>query len=144
MTQVSTATRTTISKWLSALFLFMALGTAIELYLLDHYEDFWQIIPLVIFFLSVIVFALLHFFRKTALRSLFVILLVLSALSGLLGLYFHLNANLEFESELHPTQTFADNLLAAFSGALPALAPASMIVFALIGYIYYLHINKQT
>ena len=70
-------------------------------------------------------------------------MLFLAALSGLLGTYFHLKANLEFESELHPTQDFTTNFIESLSGALPALAPGSMILLAIIGYIFTLTINKQ-
>lgn len=59
-----------------------------------------------------------------------------TAFSGLLGVYFHMKANFEFESELRPKLSFTQHLLDSFSGALPALAPGSMVVFALIGYTY--------
>ncbi|MDX1629889.1 MAG: hypothetical protein R3345_14375, partial [Fulvivirga sp.] len=68
--------------------------------------------------------------------------LVACGISGILGFYFHLKANIEFETELHPTQSVTDTLLASFSGALPALAPGSMIVFALVGFIYLLFKKK--
>lgn len=65
------------------------------------------------------------------------------ALSGFIGIYFHLQANWEFETELHPGQDLITNFTESMSGALPALAPGSMVVFALIGYIYIQQLDKH-
>ncbi|MEO1715042.1 MAG: hypothetical protein AAFU60_17060, partial [Bacteroidota bacterium] len=71
------------------------------------------------------------------------ITLLLTALSGVYGAYLHLQANYEFEQEMRPSAENWDLLVESLSGALPALAPASMIVLALIGYSYSMLI-KQT
>mgnify|MGYP005846941923 CR=1 FL=1 len=123
--------------------IFMSLGTLIELFLLSHYEDEWQLLPIILISAALLIFIFLLINPKAWLIIGLKILLWGCALSGALGAYFHIRANLEFEAELHPTQSFTQHLIDSLSGALPALAPGSMLVFALIGYIH-LYIQHKT
>ena len=122
---------------------FMALGTMAELLLLGHYEDQWQLIPVILIGLSLVLFlAMLTQYSRRLLLS-FKVLMTACALSGFLGVWFHLKANYEFEMELHPSASTWSLLTESLAGALPALAPGSMIVFGLIGYIYSILTIKQ-
>jgi hypothetical protein len=123
--------------------LFMMVGTLLELYLLEHYEGVWQFIPLICIGASLLTMVSLLFFSTTVLIFLYQILLGATALSGFVGIFFHLRANFEFEQEMKPTAENWDLLVESFSGALPALAPASMVVLALIGYSYLLLIKQK-
>lgn len=122
---------------------FMMIGTAMELFLLDHYEDVQQLIPLLCITASVVMVVLLFFVQTNIIRGLFKLVLLLTALSGIYGTYLHLLANYEFEQEMKPTAAAWHLFTESLSGALPSLAPASMIVLALIGYSYYLLIIRQ-
>jgi amino acid permease len=123
--------------------LFMMIGTAMELYLLDHYEGTLQLIPLLCIGATLLVMLLL-FVRKTRrLMGIFQILLGLTALSGVYGVFLHLRANYEFEQEMKPTAEPWDVFVESLAGALPSLAPASMIVLALIGYSYLLLLKRE-
>jgi amino acid permease len=123
--------------------LFMMIGTAMELYLLDHYEGTLQLIPLLCIGATLLVMLLL-FVRKTGLlMGIFQILLGLTALSGVYGVFLHLRANYEFEQEMKPTAEPWDVFVESLAGALPSLAPASMIVLALIGYSYLLLLKRE-
>lgn len=73
----------------------------------------------------------------------FQLLMVATALSGLYGIYLHLRANYEFELEMKPTLGGWELFTESLSGALPALAPASMIVLALIGYSYSILLKQH-
>jgi len=120
----------------------MAVGTFSELILIGHYEDEWQLIPIILIVITSLFGVMIR--PSKTLLNVFKVLLAACAFSGLLGVYFHLQANMEFEAELHPTQSYFTTFIESLSGALPALAPSSMIVFALIGYIYSLQlINRQ-
>lgn len=132
-----------IRFWIIAAILFMASGTVIELLLLSHYEDTWQLLPIILIGLSLICFLMTFWLRQNWVVQLLKLLLLSCVISGGLGVYFHLQANMEFEAEMHPTQSWSTTFLESLSGALPALAPGSMILFAIIGYIYILTINKQ-
>jgi hypothetical protein len=59
--------------------------------------------------------------------------------SGLLGLWFHYEGNLEFEREMDPDAAGWPLIKAVLTGATPSLAPGTMIWFGalalLIGWI---------
>ena len=76
-------------------------------------------------------------------KNVFKLLLVITALSGIYGVFLHLRANYEFELEMKPTANNWDLFFESLSGALPALAPFSMVVLALIGYSYLILINQK-
>ena len=126
-----------------AALLFMMVGTALELYLLGHYEDTLQLIPIICIGASIITLILLFFRRTKWTIGLYKLVLGLSALSGFYGTYLHLQANYEFEVEMKPTVKGWELFVESLSGALPALAPGSMIVLALIGYSYLILLKKQ-
>lgn len=128
---------------ISGALLFMMMGTVMELYLLDHYEGTLQLIPILCISLSFVLVILLFFLRKKWLVGLFQFVLLLTAGSGLYGAYLHLRANYEFELEMQPTAHGWSLLGESLSGALPALAPFSMIVLALIGYSFLLIIKQE-
>ncbi len=114
----------------------MALGTAGELFLLGHYEGGWQLVPILIIGMSLFCMIIMLVRPLRLINRVFLILMLISCLSGLVGIWFHLKANYEFESELYASKSFSENMWASFSGALPALAPGSMIVFGLIGIVF--------
>jgi len=123
--------------------LFMMMGTTIELYLLDHYEDVQQLIPLLFIGASLLVMLVLFFQKSNLVMVIFKLLMLLTALSGIYGAFLHLSANYEFEQEMKPTAGGWDLFWESLSGALPTLAPGSMIVLALIGYSYILLLKQK-
>ena len=124
-------------------FMFMMIGTAMELYLLEHYEDALQLIPLICIGASLMVMIVLFFRRAGIIELVFKLILGLTALSGFYGVFLHLRANYEFELEMKPTARGWDLFMESLSGALPTLAPGSMIVLALIGYSYLLLLKQN-
>ena len=123
--------------------LFMLSGTAMELYLLDHYEDVLQLIPLLCIGASILVMMILFFRRNKLVVRIFKLILGLTALSGFYGVFLHMQANYEFELEMKPTASGWDLFSESLSGALPSLAPGSMIVLALIGYSYIILLKQK-
>lgn len=124
-------------------FFFMIVGTAFELYLLEHYEGLQQLIPLLCIGASLFMALALFFKRTPGLVVIFKLILGLTALSGFYGTYLHLIANFEFEQEMRPTASGWHLFIESLSGALPALAPGSMIVLALIGYSYLILLKQK-
>ncbi len=123
--------------------LFIMIGSLLELYLLDHYEDTLQFIPIFFIGIGLINLFVLFFQKSKLLKSLFKWILILISLSGFYGVFLHLQANYEFEQEMKPTANFGDLFLESLSGALPTLAPLSMVVLALIGYSYLILTHKK-
>jgi hypothetical protein len=121
----------------------MTTGMLLELYLLDHYEDRYQLIPLLVIAIALVMTVVLNFRASKRIQQLFKLVLVLISLSGIYGVFLHLQANFEFEQEIHPTASTLSLFSESISGAFPALAPLSLIVLALIGYAYLTLINQK-
>jgi hypothetical protein len=121
----------------------MTTGMLLELYLLDHYEDRYQLIPLLGIAIALVMTVVLNFRASKRIQQLFKLVLVLISLSGIYGVFLHLQANFEFEQEIHPTASTLSLFSESISGAFPALAPLSLIVLALMGYAYLTLINQK-
>lgn len=115
---------------------FMLLGTATELYLLHHFEGVQQLIPLFCIGAATLCLVLHLILKANLFRLLLKLGLVCTALSGVYGTFLHLKANMEFEQEMHPTVSGWNLFTESLAGALPSLAPCSLIVLALIGFAY--------
>lgn len=133
-----------ITRLILIAIVFMSVGLSIELYLLEHYEGILQFIPIICVSLGLILSLILFKFRNTTIQILFHISLILMVASGLAGIFLHLKANYEFEKEIRPSINGIDLFMESLSGALPSLAPGSLILLALIGYSYTLLIKQQT
>src|SRR5262245_24442294 len=122
-------------------FLLGALGSAAELLLVRHTENIWQLIPLLLIGISLVPLVVYATGRATprAARSLraFRGVMVLFMLSGVLGLFLHIEGKIEFKEETDPSLKGWPLIREAMKSALPpALAPAAMIQFGLLGLAY--------
>ena len=135
--------RYSLKKVIVLAFLFMTIGTLLELYLLNHYENILQLIPVFCIAIALINSMFIYFRRSKASFNIFKIVLFLTSISGISGVFFHLQANYGFEQEIKPTANFWELFLESISGAFPVLAPLSMVVLALIGYSYLILINQK-
>ena len=135
--------RFSLKQVITVALLFMMAGTAMELYLLEHYEDVLQLIPILCIGIALLLVFILFFRRTSITMGLFKIVLGITALSGIYGTFLHLRANYEFELEMKPGAHGWDLFTESLSGALPTLAPGSMIVLALIGYSYLLLLKQK-
>ena len=111
-------------------------GTGAELFLLQHYDDAWQLAPLVLIGAALIVLGL-HGVApgRGTIRGLQA-LMALFIVSGVAGTGFHYKANSEFELEMNPALAGFNLFRESLSGATPALAPGTMIELGLIGLAY--------
>lgn len=113
-----------------------AAGLLLELLLLEHWEPGWQLVPLVLLALVLLLgAAALAGARRTLLRALRLVL-VLCLVSGVLGVWRHLDGNLEFEREMTPDLAGGTLLWEAVRGATPLLAPGAMLQLALVGLLF--------
>ena len=135
--------RTRLWKVITAALIVMMTGTAVELYLLEHYEDFLQLIPLICIGAALLLTLVLLYRPTPVMLTIYKVLMVITALSGFLGVFLHLRANYEFEKEMKSTAADFDLIVEGLSGALPSLAPASLVVLALVGYSYTLLLKQR-
>ena len=129
-------------------FVLGTIGLGAELLLLGHFEEWRQQVPLVLLALGLVLLAIRLFYRSAIILRLFRLAMLAFVLGGLVGLWFHLSANMEFELEMYPTLSGLELLFKALGGAMPALAPGALIQLGLIGFLYtYQHpalIREQT
>ena len=126
-----------LRRLLLAILIFGMAGTTVELLLLRHTEDTAQLIPLGLFgagFIAVGWNALRHSRSSVLILQL---LMTLFLASGLLGMYFHYTANLEFQLEMEPGLSGSSLIWKILQAKTPpALAPGVMAQLGLIGLAY--------
>jgi hypothetical protein len=128
---------TWLRRFLLWLLVFGLVGTETELLLLEHYEDPWQFVPLVLNALAFLVL-LWHAKRDTAASlGALKVLMGLFLIAGFLGLALHLRGAAQFQLELDPTidkwNLFKKVMVAK---APPVLAPGVMLQLGLTGLAY--------
>jgi hypothetical protein len=113
------------------------IGLSAELLLLQHTEDATQWIPLVLNDATVVMSAIVAFKPSSATVRLFQLVMLLMIISGGVGMYLHLRANMEFQLEMDATLSgWALLKKSVVAKAPPALAPGAMMQLGLIGLAY--------
>ena len=135
-----------VRRFILALFAIGVVGTAADLLLTGHVEDAWQLAPLLLLAASALIVAWYLAGRRRASLRAHQILMALFVASGFVGTFFHLRANIEFETEMYPEFSGFELYWKAIRGASPpSLAPGAMIALGLLGLIYaYRHPSLDT
>ena len=112
-------------------------GISLELWLMAHTEDVYQLIPLWLAGLCLIAIVMVVLRPSTATLRLFQAVMVLLLISGIVGMYLHFQVNMEFQLEMDPALSgMALYRKAILAKTPPALAPGAMIQLGLIGLAY--------
>ncbi len=125
-----------LRRMLLAVFLLGALGTGVELVLLEHYAEFFQLVPLAGIFAALIVLAMWFLSGATAVLRAFQVCMLVFLVAGVVGIYLHYGSNVEFELEMNPSAAGWPLVWASLTGAMPALAPGTMVQLGLVGILY--------
>lgn len=113
-------------------------GTTADLLLISHYEDAWQLIPLVAMACALLASAAMAMTTSPAgvarVLPVFRAVMVLMMLVGAVGAVLHYRANMEFKLEMDPTV----GGFALFSSVVraktpPAMAPGTFVLLGLLG-----------
>ena len=123
-----------LQRVLLAIWVFGLLGVAAELVLLGHYEDVPQLIPFVVIATGLVGVSWLVARPGPATARAFAWVIGLFGSSGVVGLILHYRGNAEFEKERDPAIAGVSLVWESLTGATPALAPGTLILFAFIGY----------
>lgn len=126
-----------VRRWLLAILAIGMAGTAIELLLLKHDEEWKQLVPLVLLGLGLVTVSwqALRPSRGSLLALQLVMGLFLAA--GLAGVFFHYRANVEFQLEGDPSLAGRALLWKVLQAKVPpALAPGVMVQLGLLGLAY--------
>lgn len=122
-----------LRRILLAVYFTGALGLAAELFLLEHFEDVWQWVPLVLLAAGLLAGLAVALRPGRAVILGFRALMAAFVAAGAVGAYLHLRGNLEFERESDPALRGAALLWEALQGATPALAPGALAQLGLVG-----------
>jgi hypothetical protein len=126
-----------IRRILGAILLLGMSGTLMELLLLGHDEDSTQLIPLGLLGLGVAAVAWRAVSGSDASTIAVRGVMALFLVAGLLGVYYHYQANVEFQRETDPSIAGRALLTAVLRAKVPpALAPGIMVQLGLIGLAY--------
>lgn len=111
-----------------------AAGAAADLLLIGHVEGASQMVPLVL--LALAMASALASLAAPSAATVRLLRLVMASMmaGGLLGLWFHYRANIEFAQELSPASQGLVLFWEAIKGASPpSLAPATLVHLGLLG-----------
>jgi hypothetical protein len=111
-------------------------GTSVELLLLGHYEDRWQLAPLVVAGAAIAVFGWYGLSSSRRPVQCIRALSVLTVASAVAGIVLHYQANLEWELEVTPDLSGLPLFREVITGALPLLAPGAMAQLGLLGLLW--------
>jgi hypothetical protein len=118
---------------LGGLLLLGLLGTSAELLLLEHWEEPFQLVPLTLLGIGLVVVPLaLARPRRWSVRLLRWVMAA-HVVAGLVGIQRHYHGNREFELEMRPSLSGADLVSRTLTGATPALAPGALSFLGLLG-----------
>lgn len=126
-----------VRRVLLAILLVGLVGTTIELLLLKHDEGPAQVIPLVLIGIAFVAIAWHALDRGRGSLWVFRLTMVSFIVAGMVGMYLHYRANVEFQREVDPAIAGRELLVKAMTAKTPpALAPGSMSQLGLIGLAY--------
>ena len=112
-------------------------GISLELWLLAHTEDFYQLIPLWLAGAAIVAIPAAVLRPSAGTIRAFQAVMLLFLLSGVVGMALHFQVNMEFQREMDPALAgmalFRKSIVAKTP---PALAPGAMIQLGLIGLAY--------
>ncbi|HEY1235670.1 MAG TPA: hypothetical protein VGH22_19985 [Candidatus Binatia bacterium] len=122
-------------------------GTGAELLLLQHTETLWELIPLVLIGLALIILTWHAIARHPASIAFIRGVMGLFLLAGVAGMALHYQSSMEFRLETNPSLNgWALFWATIFAKTPPALAPGAMVQLGLLGLVYtYQHpsANRQ-
>lgn len=130
------ATDDRLRRAVLAVFGLGGVGLGAELLLLGHFEDWRQQLPLVLLGVGLALALALALTQSRPLLLLFRGVNALLLVAGVVGLYYHISANIEFEIEMYPSLAGFELLWNAIQGALPALAPGALAQLGFLGALY--------
>lgn len=118
-----------------AVLVFGSIGTFSELYLLGHYEDWWQMVPLGLLLLVGGTSAAYLVHPTEPIRRGIIVVMWACIIAGLAGHWLHYKGNAAFEREMYPDRAGFELFRESMSGATPVLAAGTMTVVGLLGLI---------
>lgn len=125
-----------LRQMLLALVLLGAGGLLTELLLLEHYEDTWQWVPLILLSVTGLLAATLFVRPGRTLIRIFRGVMAVCVLAGAVGLWLHVWGNYEWEIEQGTELVGMALWWEVLRGATPTLAPGALAQLGLLGLLW--------
>lgn len=126
-----------LRRLLLALVVVVFAGMALDLCLLGHYEETWQVLPLAMIAVALASAAWTAVAGSALSVTAFRIVMLLVVLTGVIGVWMHFSGSREFQIEMDPALTgWALFVKVMRAKAPPTLAPAAMVQAGLFGLLY--------
>jgi hypothetical protein len=123
--------------WLLVALLLGWVGLSVELLLLNHTEDFWQLSPLLLMIAATMTLGWYALGGRKAALRVFQVVMVLFMAGGITGVMLHLQGKMEFKRETDPSLAGWALFQESLKGAVPpVLAPAALIQFGILGLAF--------
>lgn len=130
-------TISTLRRLLAAILLLGMLGTATELLLIEHDEEWLQVAPLIVIGIAIAMLMVVLIRPGAAFVRTLRVAMLLLILTGMAGAVLHFRANMEFQQEMDPSLARWDLFWKVMRAkAPPALAPGVMVQFGLLGLVF--------
>ena len=130
------STEAAIRLALLAILVVGLVGTEAELLLLKHTDGAWELVPVVLVGMALLLLGWHGVSRSAAsLRGLQLMMAVFLA-SGVLGVALHFQGNVKYERDSSPALSGRELYRRAVMGATPMLAPGTMIQLGLVGLVF--------
>lgn len=120
---------------LLALVLFGSAGLLVELLLLEHFDDEYQLVPIVLLVGGLAAGAALALRPSRATVRSFQATMLAFLAAAAIGLWLHVTGNAEFEREIDGSAAGIALLWISLRGATPALAPGALAQLGILGLI---------
>jgi hypothetical protein len=133
------ASRSTLALLRLALLAILLIGLAgieVELYLIKHTEGIWELTPMLLVALAILIVAWCAWQATAGSLRTMQALMLLFLLNGLAGVVLHFRANVNWEHDSNPSLSGSELYLKAVRGATPLLAPGTMIQLGLVGLAF--------
>jgi hypothetical protein len=122
-----------LRRLLLAVMVIGIVGLEAELLLLEHFEGVWQWVPVIALALGLVLTLAVWMRPARATLRAFQALCAVFVAAGAVGVYLHMDGNIEFAREGDPSLGGLALLWEALSGATPALAPGALAQLGLLG-----------
>ena len=111
-------------------------GMEVELLLLKHTDGVWQLVPIVLIAMALVVLAFYAIAKSAGSIRALRLVMALFVASGAVGAIQHFRGNVGYEHDSNPSLSGFELYKSAMMGSTPALAPGAMIQLGLIGLLF--------
>ena len=137
MTTGASPSTSGLRRFVLAVLTFGLFGVLADLVTLQHFEDSWQLVPVVLIGLALLAIGWYLLGGGAPSVRLLQVLMLFFIAAGVAGVLLHYRGNMEFQLEIDPSQRGWDLFTKVIHAkAPPALAPGAMAQLGLLGLAY--------